>query len=94
MRILLPFAFLLALPAAAQSDRPGLHVTGDARMGLVWSDRAAPFGPPESGLRLSSRARLHFQFMGETDGGTQFGVNFSADPNKSRPSERSVFVGR
>ena len=85
---------LAPLPLLAQADRPGLHVWGDGRMGVVWSDRAAPIGPREDGLRLTSRARLHFQFLGETDGGTQFGFNFRVDPKTNRPTSQSVFVGR
>ena len=85
---------LVPLPALAQTDRPGIQVWGDGRMGLAWSDRADALGPTEKGLRLTSRARLHFQFMGETDGGTQFGVNFGVDRPTGRPTAQSVFIGR
>jgi hypothetical protein len=94
MRAALVLALLLPLPALAQSDRPGLSMTGDARMGLVWSDRRTTLGPRENGLRLSSRARLHFHFMGETDGGTRFGFNISTDRDTGRPTGGSVFVGQ
>jgi hypothetical protein len=43
---------------------------------------------------MTARARLHFQFMGETDGGTRFGVNFTAEPRTGRVSGQSVFIGR
>jgi hypothetical protein len=85
---------LLPLPAFAQTDRPGLQVWGDGRMGLAWSDRNTALGPTEKGLRLTSRARLHFQFMAETDGGTQFGVNFGVDRATNRPTFKNVFVGQ
>lgn len=94
MRWVLALA-LLPLPALAQhSDRPGIQVWGDGRMGLAWSDRNSALGPTENGLRLTSRARLHFQIMGETDGGTQFGVNFGVDRDSKKTTGKSVFVGR
>ncbi len=92
----LVLAVLLVLPqhALAQGNRPGLSMSGDARMGLGWTSRDDTFGPAEKGFRMTARARLHFQFMGETDGGTRFGVNFTAEPRTGRVSGQSVFIGR
>lgn len=94
MRALIILALLLPSSAFAQSKGTGLHVTGDARMGVVWSDRPAALGPRENGLRMTSRARLHFQFVGETDGGMRFGANINLDPDTNRPTGQSVFIGR
>jgi hypothetical protein len=95
MRWALVLALLpLSVPAVAQTDRPGIQVWGDGRMGLTWSDRNTALGPTEKGLRLTSRARLHFQIMGETDGGTQFGVNLGVDRDTNRPTTKSIFIGQ
>ncbi|MCC5985139.1 MAG: porin [Rhodobacteraceae bacterium] len=84
----------LALPAGAESPHsaPGLSITGDARMGVVW-DRGDSLGPAETGLRLTSRARLRFRFVGETDGGLQFGAEFRLDEATRRPAGGSVSIG-
>lgn len=92
----LVLALALACPQAvlAQSDRPGLQLSGDAHMGLRWSNRTDALGPVEKGLRMSSRARLHFQFMGETDGGLRYGVNLGRDVQNNRTTGRSIFIER
>lgn len=75
---------LLALPV--QAEQLGPRLSGEARMGLVWSDRDSRLGPRESGIRMSSRARLKFHFEGETDGGLRFGGEFNLDrPDQRRP---------
>ena len=81
---------LLALPAVA--DAPGLSLSGDARMGVVW-DSGRALGPAETGLRLTSRARLRLQFTGETDGGLRFGADLRLDEATGRPSGGSVSIG-
>ncbi len=84
----LPLAALMALPATAEPL--GLTLSGDTRMGIVWSEKPDWAGQRESGLRLTSRARLKLRFVGETDGGLRFG----AEVNLDRPDRpRSVFVG-
>lgn len=91
-----PLAALLALalPAGAETLRgtPGLTITGDARMGVVW-DRGDSLGPAETGLRMTSRARLRFRFVGETDGGLQFGAEFRLDEATGQPRGGSVSLG-
>ena len=88
----LPVALFALLATPALADSPGLSLSGDARMGVVWeSDRA--LGPAERGLRLSSRARLRLQFRGETDGGLQFGADLRLDEATQRPAGGSVSIG-
>jgi hypothetical protein len=89
----LALVLLLASPAMAQDGKPGLQLRGDARMGLTYTPRNPALGGVQDGLRLSSRARLHFQFMGETDGGTRYGVNFDVD-GTNKPKGTSVFIGQ
>ena len=84
---------LLALPAAGQTQL-GPSISGDARMGLAWSQPDPRFGGRQDGLRLTSRARLRLQFLGETDGGTQFGATIDLDPDTRRPRSRQVHIGR
>ncbi|MFN4058930.1 MAG: porin [Roseinatronobacter sp.] len=86
----------LVLPQAglSQTSRPGIQMSGDAQMGLVWSDRGTALAPSERGLRLNSRARLYFQFRGETDGGVRYGVSFDTDRATGRTTGQSVFIGR
>lgn len=60
------------------ADRPGVHLSGDARMGVIWSDQRMT-DTNSARLQFTSRARLRFGLVGETDGGTQFGVNFETD---------------
>jgi hypothetical protein len=78
----------------AQTNRPGIQMTGDAQMGLTWANRGTALAPTERGLRMTSRARLHFQFMGETDGGVRYGVNFNTDRATGRVNGQSAFIGR
>ena len=80
----------LASPLAAQDIGP--RVSGDARMGLTW-ERPPPWAQRESGLRMTARTRLKFQFTGQTDGGTRFGAEFELDPDRARPTPRRVFIG-
>lgn len=82
---------LLALPATAQDLGP--KVSGDARMGLVY-ERAPDWAQQrENGLRMTARARLKFEFTGETDGGLRFGAAFELDPDKQRPRSQRIFIG-
>ena len=83
--------FLLALPANAEA--PGLHLSGDARMGLVWERPPAWAQQRENGLRMTSRARLKFEFIGETDGGVRYGAEFRLNPDTQRPNARRIFIG-
>jgi len=87
----LPFLLLCAIPAHAQNSGPA--VSGDARMGLVWQSGPDWAGQRENGLRMTSRARLKFQFTGETDGGVTYGAEIRLDQDKSRPARPQVFLG-
>lgn len=80
-----------ALPASAQTLGP--TVSGDARMGLVWAPKPDWAGQRENGLRMTSRARLKFQFTGETDGGLRFGAEIDLDKATNTARPRSVFIG-
>ncbi|MDD7969548.1 porin [Roseinatronobacter alkalisoli] len=86
---------LLAAPAMAQNrdwrENPGLQISGDARMGVIWTDR--PDTPNTSRAKLISRARVKFRFAAETDGGTQFGFGFDAEKADARPRGQHVFIG-
>lgn len=93
MRALLLFLLLLPAPVMAQDTKPGLKLRGDARMGLTYTPRNPALGGAQDGLRLSSRARLYFQFMGETDGGTRYGVDFDVDQTNT-PRGTRVFIGQ
>lgn len=90
-------ALMLALPAQAGSDREpryttsGLHLSGDARMGVVYDDGAGSNN--RSRLQMTSRTRLHFQLVGETDGGMRFGVSFDVDKPTRRLHGQQVFFG-
>ena len=91
MRRALFALMFLALPAHA--DGLGPKISGDARMGLVY-DRAPDWARQrENGLRMTARARLKFQFTGETDGGVRFGAEFELDPDKQRPTSQRIFIG-
>ena len=82
-----------ALAAPASADTLGPSLSGDARMGLVWSDQPDWAGQRETGLRLTSRARLKLRFEGETTGGLRFGAQFRLDERSERPRAPSVFLG-
>lgn len=81
------------LPAhVLAQDRPGLSISGDARMGIVWT-------APDPRLRrgeaaLTARSRLHLRYQGETDGGTRFGFNVDLDPDTQRARSPQVFLGQ
>ncbi len=81
----------LAMPASAQQLGPSVSV--DARMGLVWERQPDWTTQRESGLRMTFRARIQFEFRGETDGGTSFGANFKLDRGTGRPRSPTVFIG-
>lgn len=89
LRVLIFFA-LIAAPASAQTLGPS--VSGDARMGIVWQPKPQWAGQRENGLRMTSRARLKFQFTGETDGGMRFGAEIDLDKARDtrRPPRRVV----
>ncbi len=84
-------ALALAAPPLA-AEQPGPHLSGDARMGLVW-ERPPPWAQRETGLRLDTRTRLRMQFTGQTDGGVTFGAEVELDPDRNRSTPRRVFVG-
>ncbi|MGP9789773.1 porin [Roseinatronobacter sp. NSM] len=85
----------LATPAMAQQrdwrENPGLQISGDARMGVIWTDR--PDTPNTSRAQFVSRARVKFRFSAQTDGGTRFGFGFDADAPDKRPRGHHVFFG-
>lgn len=87
----------LATPAPAQTrdwrENPGLHISGDARMGIVWTDRADPRAENTSRAQFVSRARVRFQFAAETDGGTRFGFGFDAAKPVKRPRGQHILTG-
>lgn len=86
---------LLACPAPVLAQTQlGPSLSGDARMGLAWTTPGPRFGGRQDGLRLTARARLRVQFMGETDGGTQFGAVVDLDPDTRRPRSGHVQIGR
>lgn len=83
---------ICTLPATAQPLGPS--VSGDARMGIVWAPKPDWAGQRENGLRMTSRARLKFQFTGETDGGLRFGAEIDLDKaSENRRPPRRVFLG-
>lgn len=82
---------LCVAPVSAQNTGPS--ISGDARMGLVWQSRPDWAGQRENGLRMTSRARLKFQFTGETDGGVTYGAEISLDQETSKPIRPRVFLG-
>jgi hypothetical protein len=85
-------SLLLATPAHAEPEI-GPRLSGDARMGLVWSDRPDWAGQHETGLRMTSRSRLRFEFTGETDGGLRFGAEVELDTDRDRPRPRALTIG-
>ena len=86
-------ALTLATPLWAEGLGP--RVSGDARMGLAWSSNQQPAwaGQRESGLRMTNRARLHFEFHGQTDGGLRFGADLTLDTDRQRARLRSLSIG-
>lgn len=84
-------AALTAAPVSAQTLGPS--VSGDARMGIVWQPQPDWAGQRENGLRMTSRARLQFQFTGETDGGLRFGANIRVDKSGQNRKKGHVFIG-
>ena len=86
------FSLALATPLSAQQLGPS--VSGDARMGLVW-ERAPDWATQrENGLRMTSRARLQLEFLGETDGGLRFGARIELDTNNNqRPRSPRLAIG-
>lgn len=84
------FALMLAHPLAAQDLGP--RVSGDARMGIVYAP-APDWARRESGLRMTSRTRLKFEFTGETDGGTRFGAELRLDQTPDRRPSTSLTLG-
>ncbi len=84
-------SLLLATPALAEPEI-GPRLSGDARMGLVWSDRPDWAGQRETGLRMTSRSRLRFEFTGETDGGLRFGAEVELDTDRDRPRPRALTI--
>ena len=95
--VLALLALTLATPLATPLWAEGLgpRVSGDARMGLAWSSNQQPAwaGQRESGLRMTNRARLHFEFTGQTDGGVRFGAEVTLDTDRQKPRLRSLSIG-
>nr|WP_227426748.1 porin [Roseibaca sp. Y0-43] len=88
------FVFIPLLCAApAMADQPGLSISGDARMGIVWERPAAAPGSDRAEARLHARARLKLKFSGETDGGLAYGAEIELDKTTARPAARRVFIG-
>ncbi|MGY6706280.1 porin [Roseinatronobacter sp.] len=91
----------LATPAPAQPldgardwrENPGLQISGDARMGIVWTDRPGRSDENISRAQFVSRARVRFQFEGQTDGGLRYGIGFDVDQDTTRPRGQHVFFG-
>ncbi|WP_439561198.1 porin [Roseinatronobacter sp.] len=87
----------LATPAPAQHrdwrENPGLQISGDARMGIIWTDRPARDDDAISRAQFVSRARVRFQFQGQTDGGLRYGISFDVDRDTNRPRGQHVFFG-
>ena len=83
--------FLLATPVDAQQIGPS--ISGDARMGLVWERPPAWAAQRESGLRMTSRARLQLEFLGQTDGGLTFGAQIELDTDTQRARSARIFIG-
>lgn len=83
-------ALLLAAPLTAQELGPRL--SGDARIGLAY-ERPPAWAQRETGLRMTTRTRLHLQFIGQTDGGMTFGANVELDTDHQRPKAQRIFIG-
>ena len=84
---------LLAVPAGAQdtAQSTGLSMSGDARMGIAY-ERAPDWAARETGLRMTSRARIKLRFIGETDGGVRFGGELRLDESReNRPTGHVTF---
>ena len=94
MRVICTILLVVFPGLAHAADMRGMSLSGDARMGLVWSQPDPRLGGRQDGLRLTSRARLRVQFLGETDGGTRFGAVVDLDPDTRRPTSHQVHIGR
>ncbi|WP_296640507.1 porin [Roseinatronobacter sp.] len=92
-------ALLIVVPAQAQTTREptGLSLQGQTRMGVVWDRPAATPGSDRAEARLYARTQLKLRFVGETDGGVQFGAELDLDKlgsdNPNRPRGQRVFLG-
>jgi hypothetical protein len=90
----LPPAMALAQQTGQQAgEQTGLNISGDARMGLVYDRAPAWAGQRETGLRMTARTRLHLEFLGQTDGGLNFGAGITLDSDKRRPTSPWVAIG-
>jgi len=78
----------------AKADTPGLSISGDARMGIVWERPAAAPGSDRAEARLHARPRLKLQLRGETDGGIGYGADIELDKPTGRPTARRVVIGK
>jgi hypothetical protein len=88
------FLFIsLILTAPAIADEPGLSISGDARMGIVWERPAAVPGSDRAEAKLYARSRLRMKFVGETDGGITYGAEIELENPTGRPKARRVFIG-
>lgn len=94
MKFALSALLMIATPLAAQDIRSpnqmttplGPSLTGEARMGFVWSRPPDWAQGRETGLRLTHRARLTLNFTTETDQGLTLGAQIRLDRDMSRQS--------
>jgi len=80
-------------PGQKTGPKTGLTISGDARMGLAYDRAPAWAGQRETGLRMTARTRLHLEFLGQTDGGLNFGAGITLDSDKARPTSPWVAIG-
>jgi hypothetical protein len=80
-------------PSISDPSISGPQISGDARMGLVYDRAPAWAGQRETGLRMTARTRLHLEFLGQTDGGLNFGAGITLDSDKRRPTSPWVAIG-
>ena len=76
------------------ADEPGLSISGDARMGIVWEGPTAAPGADRADAKLYARSRIKLKFMGKTDGGLTYGAEIELENPTGRPKARRVFIGR
>lgn len=92
-------ALMIVVPAQAQTTREptGLSLQGETRMGMVLDRPAAAPGSDRAEARLYARTQLKLRFVGETDGGLQFGAELDLDKlgesAPDRPRGQRVFIG-
>ncbi|NBB96931.1 MAG: porin [Alphaproteobacteria bacterium] len=85
---------IILFAPAAWAEQPGLSISGDARMGIVWERPAAVPGADRAAAKLYARSRLRMKFVGETDGGLTYGAEIELENPTGRAKARRVFIGR